>query len=170
MTVVRDILTARYRPRPARASIVTLLQYLIGFNAVIRGLDYVTGSNSKVADIVTIGTVINQVVNLSFWGWAFLIFGWVLLIALLTKRHFFVFVGHGVLLAAYALLMVSSAQAVWQFHDDFRALLPPLSGMILNGYFAIRLKPWPREVIAPMAVSKARGDDPGYEEEREEYL
>ena len=170
MAIVRDIVTARFKPRPARSSVVTMLQYLIGFNAVIRGLDYVTGSSSKVADIVTIGTVINQIVNLAFWGWAFLIFGLVLLVALLTKRHFFIFIGHGVLLAAYAMLMVSSAQAVMQFHDDFRALLPPLSGMIINGYFAVRLKPWPREVIAPMAVSKSRGDDPAHEEDREEYL
>lgn len=164
------IVSARYDPQPLPNKFVYMVQFLLAFNAIVRGLDYVTGQTSRVADIVTIGTVINQLVNLEYWGWIFLIFGVVLAVALLTHRHFFTFLGHGVLLAAYAMLGVSSAQVVIVLHDDYRALIAPLSGILLNGYFAIRLKPWPREVIAPTAASRRSRETPEGGEDREEYL
>ena len=165
---LRRIFSARLKQKPVSGQVVFYLQCLMAFNAVVRGADYVTGSSSRVADIITVGTVINQIVNLEFWGWIFLVFGIELGLALFFKRHFFVFLGHGVLLAGYAMLMVSACQAVWQLHDDFRALIPPLGALLVHGYFAVKLKPWPREVIAPTAASRSR--ESREPEDREEYL
>lgn len=165
---LRKIFEAKYDPRPLPGRIGYMLQCLLAFNACVRGLDYITGSTSRAADIITIGTVLNQIVNLQFWGWIFLVFGIELGVALVTRRHFFTFLGHGVLLAAYAMLMISSAQVVFLLHDDFRALTVPLGGMMLHGYFALKLKPWPREVIAPTAANRSRETES--REDREEYL
>lgn len=167
---LRKIFAARYDPVALPSKFGYLLQFLLAFNATVRGLDYITGNTSKVADIVTIGTIVNQFVDLSVWGWIFFLFGIELGLALIFKRHFFTFLGHGVLLAAYAMLMVSSLQAVFQIHDDFRAITVPLGGMLLHGYFALTLKPWPREVIAPTAASRRSRETPEGGEDREEYL
>jgi len=139
---------------------VRLFSILFACNAVVRGLDYITGSSSRVADLITVSGLVNQLVNLEWWGWIFLIFGVELIAALVFRKHFFVFLGHGILLAAYAMLMVSTVQVVIHVQDDWRAIGVPVGGMAWHFWRVMKVRPWPRRI--------GQVHDDG--EDREEYL
>lgn len=108
--------TAVWRPAVFVGTDSTIGAWILVFIAAVRGADYLrTGdATSPTLDLV------EQTFPLLIWGLAFIIGGAVLAAGLLSRRHFIVWSGHGILFVAYLALSLGLMLPLLPFDPGIR--------------------------------------------------
>ena len=106
------------------------------FMAFWRGFDYITPP-------IQVGPVTETMMlafPLTVWGGAFLALAVMLAVGLILRIHFFVWLGHGLLAAAYVAVFVSLSSVYLQreMFEGIRSATTVLAPLILHGLLSFR--------------------------------
>ena len=116
--------------------------------ALARGFDYITPP-SRVTEVTE---TMMLAFPLTVWGGAFLILAAVLAVGLILRIHFLVWIGHGLLAAAYVAVFVSLSSVYLQreMWEGIRSATVVLAPLVLHGLLSFRTgwKPPNWQVVA----------------------
>ena len=125
-----------WEPGRFRLSDALVIKVTLVVMALARGFDYMTPPTNP-------GPV-TETMMLAFplpvWGGAFLILAAMLAVGMILRIHFFVWLGHGLLAAAYVAVFVSLASVYLQreMWDGIRSATVVLAPLVLHGLLSVR--------------------------------
>ena len=104
--------------------------------ALTRGFDYITPP-SRISEVTE---TMMLAFPLEVWGGAFLILASMLAVGLILRIHFLVWLGHGLLAAAYVAVFVSLSSVYMQreMWDGIRSASAILAPLVLHGLLSFR--------------------------------
>src|SRR5699024_8496280 len=137
-----------WEPGRFRLSDALVLKGTLVFMAFWRGFDYITPP-------IQVGPVTESMMlafPLPVWGGAFMILAGMLAVGLILRIHFCVWLGHGLLAAAYVAVFVSLASVYLQreMWEGIRSATVVLAPLVLHGLLSLRTgwRPPNWEVVA----------------------
>ena len=137
-----------WEPGRFHLSDALLLKVTLVLMAFARGFDYITPP-SRVTEVTE---TMMLAFPLTVWGGAFLALAVVLGVGLALRIHFLVWLGHGLLAAAYVAVFVSLASVYLQreMFEGIRSATVVLAPLVLHGLLSLRTgwRPPNWEVVA----------------------
>ena len=125
-----------WEPGRFHLSDALVLKGTLVFMAFWRGFDYITPPPAL--------TPVTETMMLAFpltvWGGAFLVLAAVLAVGLILRIHFLVWLGHGLLAAAYVAVFVSLSSVYLQreMWEGIRSATVVLAPLVLHGLLSLR--------------------------------
>lgn len=141
-SLIRRILTTKYRPAPISAYVVSFLTFFLSIDAIVRGFDYLT--KSPTVNVQSALVVVEKIGSYETWGIGFLFSGMLLLVARIVGSHFFVWLGHGLLAILYVVLAMALMQGAIKSMDNWRTLSILLQAVV-HLVIAFGMRPLPQE-------------------------
>lgn len=137
-----------WEPGRFHLSDALVLKGTLVFMAFWRGFDYLTPPSEITQTIETMMLAF----PLTVWGGAFLVLAAVLVVGLILRIHFLVWLGHGLLAAAYVAVFVSLLSVYMQreMWEGIRSATVVLAPLVLHGLLSLRTgwRPPNWEVVA----------------------
>ena len=125
-----------WEPGRFHLSDALVLKVTLVFMAFWRGFDYLIPPSEITQTIETMMLAF----PLTVWGGAFLVLAAVLVVGLILRIHFLVWLGHGLLAAAYVAVFVSLASVYLQreMFEGIRSATVVLAPLVLHGLLSLR--------------------------------